>query len=102
MAAYIDRPIWSRWGLRWCHLLADSLDELHAFAARLGLPRCAFQQPPQARFPHYDLHALRRRRALKLGAIAVDHRQIIAKARQLRDEYERRGSPPQRDPRTLG
>lgn len=90
MAVYVDAPHWRRWGLRWCHLVADSLDELHAFAARLGLPRLAFQQPPQTRFPHYDLAPWRRRRALSLGAVPVDRRAVVQHARRLLDEFERR------------
>jgi hypothetical protein len=30
---------------RWSHLIADDKDELHAFAARLGLRRAWFQDP---------------------------------------------------------
>ena len=37
MAVYVDnlRIPWR--GKEWCHLLADSLDELHSFAEKLGL-----------------------------------------------------------------
>jgi len=87
MAAYIDAPLWSWMGLRWCHLLADSLDELHEFADQLGLPRMVFQCPPHARFPHYDLSPWRRRRALRLGAIEIGHREVVHKARRLRHEF---------------
>jgi hypothetical protein len=47
------------------HLEADSLDELHAFARRLGLKREWFQ--PRSS-PHYDLSPAKRERALALGA----------------------------------
>ena len=39
VAVYVDRAIWERWDRLWCHLLADSDDELHAFAARIGKAR---------------------------------------------------------------
>lgn len=48
------------------HLTADTLDELHAFAAKLGLKRSWFQNHPLA--PHYDLSPAKRELALKLGA----------------------------------
>lgn len=45
---------------------ADSLDELHEFAARLGLKREWFQDHFIA--PHYDLSPAKHALALKLGA----------------------------------
>jgi len=52
-----------------CHLTVvnGTLDELHAFAARLGLRREWFQEHPIAH--HYDLTPAKRERALKLGAV---------------------------------
>lgn len=52
-----------------CHLTADSLTELHAFALRIGLRRAWFQNHPLA--PHYDLTPSRRHRALMAGATFV-------------------------------
>lgn len=57
-----------------CHLTTDgSLDELHAFAARLGLKRVWFQEHPLA--PHYDLTVSKRAAALVLGATFVPARE---------------------------
>ena len=53
-------------------MYADSLEELHAFAAKLGLKRAWFQDDP--RLPHYDLSPGRRRAAVALGAFEVDRR----------------------------
>lgn len=61
------RRVGARHGHRWCHLWADSLDELHAFAARIGMRRGWFQD--HAILPHYDLVPSRRAHALRLGAI---------------------------------
>lgn len=49
-----------------CHLFADSVEELHAFALRLGMRRSWYQE--DVRLPHYDLTAKRRRKALYYGA----------------------------------
>jgi len=50
----------------WCHMVSDAdFDELHAFAAQLGIPRRRFQGD------HYDLHSALRARALALGATEV-------------------------------
>ena len=57
------------------HLLADDPDELHRFAALLGIKRPSFQGPPRASTPHYDLTGYERGRdAISLGAIACRSR----------------------------
>lgn len=56
-----------------CHLSADSLDELHAFARKLRLRREWFQD--HASMPHYDLTIEKRARAVKLGAVEVSARE---------------------------
>lgn len=60
-----------------CHLTADSDDELHAFAARLGMRREWFQ--PHPLLNHYDLTPKRRARALQLGATIVPMRDQLRK-----------------------
>ncbi len=56
------------------HLTTDGdLEELHAFAARIGLRRSWFQEHATA--PHYDLIRSRRDRALALGATFVPARE---------------------------
>ncbi|SKM81422.1 Uncharacterised protein [Mycobacteroides abscessus subsp. massiliense] len=44
---------------RWSHLMADTDEELHAFAARLGLKRSWHQKPGTA-ISHYDVTDSRR------------------------------------------
>lgn len=51
------------------HLTADTLDELHAFAKRIGLRRGWFQNGGLV--PHYDLTPARRRAAIVAGAVPV-------------------------------
>jgi len=62
---------------RWSHLVADTDEELHAFAARLGMKRAWFQhkegRPHQA---HYDVPERSRRVALELGAVPITWRQL--------------------------
>jgi len=60
------------------HLTADSIDELHTFAQRIGLRREWFQDHPL--HPHYDLTPGRREAALRAGAAFVPAREQ-AKAR---------------------
>jgi len=86
MAVYVDDAIWRWRGLRWCHLLADEVDELHRFAALLGIKRTSFQCPPRSATPHYDLTGFERSRAIALGAIVCDRAAIVAVRRRLRNE----------------
>ena len=77
MAVYVDPAIWERWNRRWCHLLADSTDELHIFAAGLGLKRSRFQSKPGRPWvDHYDIDEDRRRAAVALGAIEITWRDV--------------------------
>lgn len=86
MTVYVDDAITLWRGRRWAHLMADTLDELHAFAARLGIPRHAFQNRPSG--AHYDITAELRELAITLGAVPISRhrdraqvRAIIANAR---------------------
>jgi hypothetical protein len=72
MTIYVDDAIHPWRGRMWAHLFSTDLDELHAFAARLGLSRSWFQEPPKASWPHYDVVEGRRMQALRLGAVAAD------------------------------
>lgn len=85
MAVYVDNAQITWRGRKWCHLVADSLDELHQFAGVLGLRRSWFQS--QASFPHYDVTIETRAVALRLGAINSDRRTLISCARRLRLEH---------------
>ena len=72
MTVLIDSPTWPGHGRLWSHLASDSsLDELHAFAARIGLPRRAFERD------HYDVLAERFDDAVAAGAQVVSSREIV-------------------------
>jgi hypothetical protein len=66
---------------RWSHLTADTQEELHEFAATLGLRREWFQpgQPIGGRpspFWHYDLTSGKRAQALAMGALSMPSREL--------------------------
>jgi Protein of unknown function (DUF4031) len=76
MAILVDPAIWRWRGRRWAHLVSDeSYEELHAFAARLGLRREWFQGD------HYDVPADLRETALTLGAQAVPSGVLVRRLR---------------------
>jgi uncharacterized protein DUF4031 len=84
MAVYVDQAIWRWQGLAWCHLLADDADELHRFAALLGIKRTSFQSPPKSSAAHYDLTAFERRQAIARGAVSCSRDEMVAVLRRLR------------------
>ncbi|MFM8862338.1 MAG: DUF4031 domain-containing protein [Acidimicrobiia bacterium] len=76
MTILVDAAIWPHDGRRWAHLVSDeSLDELHAFADRLGIPRRGFQGD------HYDVPTEWRERAIALGAVPVSSRELLQRLR---------------------
>lgn len=83
MSVYIDQL--QDWGFRYgpsCHMIADTLPELHEMAKRVGMKRSWFQ--PKS-FPHYDLVASRRAAALAAGAVEVNRHEFVMKMRALRE-----------------
>jgi len=88
MTCYVDsvQP-YPEAGLRfreYCHLLADTRDELHWMAAQVGMPLRAFQDHPWRW--HYDLPAPLRERAIALGARPVTMHDVGALLRRRRRE----------------
>jgi hypothetical protein len=85
MAVYVDEAGWPWRGKLLCHLFADDLEGLHAFASRLGLKRAWYQHLPQASAHHYDVTESARKRAVALGSIEVDRRGAIQRAKHVRE-----------------
>jgi len=75
MSVYVDKPIYKYRRMIMCHMLADTIDELHNMADKIGINRKWFQS--QASSPHYDICKTKREQAVKFGAIEVDRRSLI-------------------------
>jgi hypothetical protein len=72
----VDAAIWPHRGRRFAHLVSDrSEEELHAFAARLGLQRRWYQGD------HYDIPSQLRERAIALGAEPVSAAELVRRVR---------------------
>jgi hypothetical protein len=57
-------------------MFADTLEELHAMAGKIGMKRSWFQN--HRLLPHYDLVPSRRAVAIRLGAVEVtDRRKLV-------------------------
>jgi hypothetical protein len=60
----------------WCHMATNGpIEDLHAFAAQIGLKREWFQD--KKGHPHYDLTPSKRKQAIAHGAIAVSQQELI-------------------------
>lgn len=86
MAVYVDecRVPWR--GDKWSHLIADTTEELHAFAGLLGLDRRRFHHNPTRPWKdHYDVPEAKRRQAIRLGAkpISSEEAARMLRARRL-------------------
>lgn len=58
-----------------CHMMADTLEELHEMADKLGLKREWLHEHP--RMPHYDICKSNRAKAIKLGAVEESTKDLI-------------------------
>lgn len=79
-----DHTMWK--SKKWWHLMADSVEELHEFADKIGLKRSWFQ-PNSA--PHYDVTAYYRQKAVQAGAVELDRVGIVTLCRMYRAEETR-------------
>lgn len=71
MTVLVDDPIWPAHGRVWAHLVSDrSIDELHAFARRHGIPERAFD------LDHYDVPEDAVARLVAGGAEAVGGKEL--------------------------
>jgi hypothetical protein len=82
MSVYVD----SLFNYGWkhgssCHLIADRISELKAFAVKIGL-RPEWYQAKSS--PHFDLTVEGRALAVAHGAIELDRRAFVAKIKELR------------------
>lgn len=76
MAILLDPPRWPAHGTTFSHLVSDSSTaELHAFAARAGLDRRAFD------VDHYDVPARRHAELVALGARPVSGSELVRRLR---------------------
>jgi uncharacterized protein DUF4031 len=86
MAVYVDDmhkyPMGRLGRMKMSHMIADTDEELHAMADKIGVARKWFQGD------HYDISISRRERALDYGARAVTLKQLACMS-----ALRRRGEP---------
>jgi hypothetical protein len=100
VSVYVDHAFamgdWGHW-IGGGHLQADNVQELHAFASRLGLRREWFQTTPERpEKDHYDLTRARRVLAIRYGAVEEDRRAGTRRRREIRRKRRSQAAEPMR------
>jgi len=72
MTVYVDDVRHTYGRMVMCHMWADTTEELHAMADKIGVARKWLQQPPHASWTHYDVCVAKKAKAIKLGAVLTD------------------------------
>jgi len=78
MTVYVDDMRTPYKGMLMSHMIADTLDELHEMADKIGVSREHFQDKPG--LPHYDISQKKKALALKHGAANVPTRVLAMMA----------------------
>lgn len=85
MAVYVDKMKTKYGRMIMSHMLADTVEELHDMADKIGLKREWFQNE---RTPHYDLCQAKKQLAIENGAIEVDRKKIVELIRRFREKND--------------
>ena len=87
MTVYVDDmhlyPIGNYRGMKMSHMIADSDEELHEMAQKIGIDKKWWQKPPKHQ-SHYDIAMAKREQAIALGGIPITMRQCSAMCRRRR------------------
>ncbi len=78
MAVYVDDMNAPYGRMRMVHMLADSDQELHEMADKIGVQRKWWQSPEKTSGSHYDIALSKKALAIQFGAIEITWRQAGA------------------------
>lgn len=82
MPVYVDdmhkSPAGQYGRMKMSHMIADTDDELHAMAAKIGVQRRWWQSPEKTSGSHYDIALSKRALAVAAGAVEISWRQCGA------------------------
>lgn len=84
MSVYVDTSLYGYGRMVMCHMIADTPEELHAMADKIGVKRRWFQDWSKASFAHYDICKRMRALALGAGAISCGRNAFVANLRRIR------------------
>lgn len=80
MVVYVDDmykyPMGEFRGMKMSHMIADTEEELHEMAKKIGIARRWYQGD------HYDIAMSKRALAIELGAVPITLRELAMKSRE--------------------
>ena len=79
MTVYVDDAKNPYGRMKMSHMIADSLDELHRMATKIGIQLRHFQDKD---IPHYDVCQSKKKLAMQLGAVEVSSQELVRIARK--------------------
>lgn len=81
MTVYVDPAVWKKpKGKKfYAHLVADTLEELHAFSETVGIKQHFFHS--SAKWKHYDITSEQRDLAIAAGAIPITSKELVLVAK---------------------
>lgn len=74
MTVYVDSMEAAYGRMSMCHMIADTDEELHAMADKIGVARRWHQAPPK-HDSHYDIAQSKKRLAVAAGAVEITWKQ---------------------------
>lgn len=92
MAVYVDHMREPFGRMIMCHMLADTDEELHLMAGRIGVAR-RWHQKPGTPTSHYDICLAKRAQAVKLGAVEITRSQLADLIRAKRSNIAKGNAP---------
>lgn len=86
MSVYVDKGKIAYRRMKMCHMLADTVEELHEMADKIGIKRKWFQDENT---PHYDICQSKKELAISFGAIEADRNKVVELIRKYRETIKR-------------
>lgn len=80
MTVYVDDAFIPYGRMLMCHMIADTEEELHSMAEKIGIQRRWYQS--KSSIPHYDVSKAKRILAIALGAKEVTSQELVKIARE--------------------
>ena len=80
MSVYVGNLEFRYGRMKMSHMVADTEEELHAMASKIGIRRKWFQNKDTDRhLPHYDICKSKKLLAISLGTVEMTDREIVTK-----------------------
>jgi len=84
MTVYVDNINIPYGRMIMCHMMADTVEELHQMADKIGIQRRWFQNKKD--HPHYDISKTKKALAFQNGAVEVTPQELVKLMQKRRNQ----------------